>query len=164
MSIQLQTYNINEFNESINKIKTQISENLIILRNNKINKIIKLTSNYINEKEAYAICIHFGYCFQYNILAMPEFEKLCELTFDGFVKKFIIIKECDKIKKNDEIKEIIRNLILQDYLWCQLITESDRITFKNTLLALQVFNRFANDYKIRVKDAITVFQEYLNTY
>ena len=95
---------------------------------------------------------------------MPEFEKLCELTFDGFVKKFIIIKECDKIKKNDEIKEIIRNLILQDYLWCQLITESDRITFKNTLLALQVFNRFANDYKIRVKDAITVFQEYLNTY
>jgi hypothetical protein len=166
MSIQLQTYNINEineFNESMNKLKTQISENLIILRNNKINKLIELTTNYINEKEAYAIFIHFGILHPYNIKEMPEFEKLCELTCDGFVKKLIIIKEFANFRtqNNDQIKEMIKNIFLrEDYKWFYLISESEMKTRKNTLLALQVFNRFANDYKIRVEDAITVFREF----
>jgi hypothetical protein len=33
---------------------------------------------------------------------------------------------------------------------------------KNTLLALQVLNRFATEHKIRVEDAITVFREYIS--
>jgi hypothetical protein len=166
MSIQLQTYNINEineFNESINKIKTQISNNLIILLNNKINKLIELTTNYINEKEAYAIFIHFNILHKYNIQEMPEFEKLCDLTFDGCVKKLIIIKECERYNQNynNQIKATIKAIFLrEDYKWFYLISESEMKTRKNTLLALQVFNRFANDYKIRVEDAITVFREF----
>ena len=170
MSIQLQTFNINEineFNESINKIKTQIIEKLIVLRISKINKLIELTSNYITEKEAYAILIHFGILLKYNIQKIPEFEKLCELTFDGFVKKFITIKECrhyDTTQHKDQIKSIIKDIFLgQDYRWHYLINESEMKTLKNTLLALQVFNRFANDYKIRVEDAIMVINELCKT-
>jgi hypothetical protein len=33
---------------------------------------------------------------------------------------------------------------------------------KDTLLALQVLNRFATEHKIRVEDAITVFREYIS--
>jgi hypothetical protein len=32
---------------------------------------------------------------------------------------------------------------------------------KNTLLALQTLNKFANENKIRVEDSITLFNEYI---
>ena len=115
MSIQLQTYNINEFNESINKIKTQISENLIVLRNNKINKLIELTSNYITDKEAYAILIYFDNLLEYNIEKMAEFKKLCELSYNIF-EKYVVIDNLDDNKFIIESnKKYVNSNIKQEY-------------------------------------------------
>ena len=46
-------------NKIINELKMKINEEKNIQKKNKINKLIELTSNYINKKEAYAILIHF---------------------------------------------------------------------------------------------------------
>jgi ubiquitin len=43
------------------------------------------------------------------------------------------------------------------YHWQQYFNANN----KNTLLALQVMNRFASDKKIRVEDAINIFREYM---
>ena len=159
MSTQLQSYNINEVNESINKIKTQISENLIVLRNNKINKLIELTSNYITDKEAYAILIYFDNLLEYNIEKMAEFKKLCELSYNIF-EKYVVMDNLDDNKFIIESnKKYVNSNIKQEYNY--LINETDKKTFKNTLLALKVFNRFANNENIRVEDAITIFKEYV---
>ena len=92
---------------------------------------------------------------------MPEFQKLCELMFDGFVKNIITVEGCRHYHNSNQNKTTIKEKFLhQDYKWSYLINESEIKTLKNTLLVLKVFNRFANDQNIRVKDAIRIFKEY----
>ncbi len=75
---------------------------------------------------------------------------------------------------NDEIEAIIYHLIKEKSLVSQTevrfkcqydylaFIRKNKLFKKNTLLALQVLNRFARDHDIRFQDAETVFNEIIN--
>ena len=71
-----------------------------------------------------------------------------------------ILKECDgpypakERQKNDLLEKYFQYPRIRQ----KIFNESE----KNTLLALQILNKYANDKKIRVEDAKVVFNEYIN--
>jgi hypothetical protein len=134
----------NEF-EKQTRIKNFVEEERIKIKNEKINKLIQITNNYINEKEAIAIII--------NIVNNIDFR--FTINIDNY-----ILKECDG---HYAAKEKQKNDLLEKYFQYprirqKIFNESER----NTLLALQILNKYANDKKIRVEDAKVIFIEYIN--
>ena len=167
--MSIQTDNPNNPIELINNMKKQLAEQIIIIRNNNINKLIELISNFINEKEACAIFIYFNMMY-HNIDKILEFNKLRDLIYKDYYEcsmddrhtsmnvDTVIYNGPPPLSKNEASRELITTLICDEQFQC-LIKGTDQ----NTLLVLKLFNRFANNEKIRVEDAITIFKEYVYT-
>lgn len=91
-----------------------------------------------------------------------ETKKEISDYFDKRIKKFIGLTK-NTINYNESF--YLYTYFLTILKFPDFIPNGD-LTFhfyknKNTLLALQVINRFANENKIRVEDAITVLHEYI---
>ena len=95
-------------------------------KEDKINKMIEVSNNYINHDEAKAIITMFAY-------ESSENPTNTNLSFINKPPAYIF------------------------YHWQQYFNSNDG----NTLLALQVMNKFATEHKIRVEDTISVFREYM---
>jgi hypothetical protein len=98
-------------------------------KEDKINKMVEVSNNYINHNEAKAIITMFAY-------ESSENPTNTNLSFINKPPAYIF------------------------YHWQQYFNSNDG----NTLLALQVMNKFATDNKIRVEDAISVFTEHVKKY
>ena len=91
-----------------------------------------------------------------------EIKKGISEYFDKRIKKFIELTKYT-ITYNESFYVYMYLITL---LKIDLLRPDKDLTFhfsekRNTLLALQVINRFANENKIRVEDAITVLHEYI---
>lgn len=131
--------------EKQTRIKKFVEEERIRIKNEKVNKLIQMTNYYINEKEAIAIII--------NIVNNIDF--IFTLNIDNY-----ILKECDwpypakERQKNDLLEYYFQYPRVRQ----KLFNESER----DTLLALQILNKYADDKKIRVEDAKIIFNEYIS--
>jgi hypothetical protein len=105
-------FKIYRFNYNDEELKNEIK----ILRDNKINKLIEITKNYINEKEAIAIILFFN------------------------IEKTLFLKKEHRI--------------------IYLFEKSE----EDTLLALQVINKFANEKNICIEDSKIIFNEYIQKF
>jgi hypothetical protein len=132
--------------EKRTRIKNFVEEEKIKIKNEKINKLIEMTNNYINEKEAIAIII--------NIVNNIDFR--FTINIDNY-----ILKECNSPHQAEKQRQ--KNNLLEDYfhyprVYQKLFNESER----DTLLVLQILNKYAYDKKIRVEDAKVIFNEYIS--
>lgn len=105
-------FKIYRFDYNDKELKNEIK----ILRDYKINKLIEITKNYINEKEAIAIILFFN------------------------IEKTLFLKKEHRI--------------------IYLFEKSE----EDTLLALQVINKFANEKNICVEDSKIIFNEYMKNF
>jgi hypothetical protein len=71
-----------------------------------------------------------------------------------------LVKLLDNFINNDEAESIII-MILHNNKKMPYFNRFFKYKDKNTLLALQTLNKFANENKIRVEDSITLFNEYI---
>ena len=132
--------------EKQTRIKKFVEEERIRIKNEKVNKLIQMTNNYINEKEAISIII--------NIVNNINF------IFTSNIDNYLL-KECNSPHQAEKQRQ--KNDLLESYFQYprvpqKLFNESER----DTLLALQILNKYANDKKIRVEDAKVIFNEYIN--
>jgi hypothetical protein len=100
----------------VNYNDEELKNEIKILRDCKINKLIEITKNYINEKEAIAIILFFN------------------------IEKTLFLKKEHRI--------------------IYLFEKSE----EDTLLALQVINKFANEKNICVEDSKIIFNEYIQKF
>lgn len=97
-------------------------------KEDKINKMIEVSNNYINYDESKAIIFMFAH---------ESYENPTNTNLP-----------------------FIKNSVSYSYIfnhWQQYFNSNDG----NTLLALQVMNKFATENKIRIEDAINIFREYM---
>jgi hypothetical protein len=125
----------------INELKIKINEEKNIQKKNKINKLIEISSNYINDKEAIALIIYINNNIGFNI------DNLLELVYGN------------KCLKHNQKKSVLKESLIKGNNYLYLFDESE----KNTLLALQILNKYSIDHKIRVEDAKILFEEYIKS-